>query len=141
MKSSLRSFIGVLALGAALLPATSMAQNGPAPAEKRGGPGGARMGFEQMVARLDESVTLTAEQKTKVTAIYQEQMAAMQAIPQDERREKMREAMAATREKIRALLTPEQAKKFDAMPAQGRGGPSGPGGPGGPGGEKKKKEN
>ena len=137
MKSICRSFIGVLALGAALLPATSMAQNGnrPAPAEKRGGPGGARMGFEQMVARLDEAVTLTAEQKTKVTAIYQEQMAAMQAIPQDERREKMREAMAATREKIRALLTPEQAKKFDAMPAQGRGGP------GGPGGEKKKKEN
>lgn len=134
MKSSLRSFIRVLALGAALLPATSMAQNGPAPAEKRGGPGGgARMGFEQMVARLDEAVTLTAEQKTKVTAIYQEQMAAMQAIPQEERREKMREAMAATREKIRALLTPEQAKKFDDMSAPGRGGP------GGPGGEKKKK--
>ena len=135
MKSSLRSFIGVLALGAALLTATSMAQNGPAPAEKRGGPGGARMGFEQMVARLDEAVTLTAEQKTKVTEIYQEQMAAMQAIPQEERREKMREAMGATREKVRALLTPEQAKKFDDMPAPGRGGP------GGPSGEKKKKQN
>ena len=88
-----------------------------------------------MVARLDEAVTLTAEQKTKVTAIYQEQMAAMQAIPQEERREKMREAMAATREKIRALLTPEQAKKFDDMSAPGRGGL------GGPGGEKKKKQN
>ena len=138
MKSIFRSFIGVLALGAALLPATSMAQNGPPPAEKRGGPGGGRMGFEQMVARLDEAVTLTAEQKTKVAAIYKEQMAAMQAIPQEERREKMRESMAATREKVRAVLTPEQAKKFDDMPAPGRGGP---GGPGGPGGEKKKKQN
>jgi len=138
MKSSLRSFIGVLALGAALLPVVSVAQDGPPPAEKRGGPGGGRMGFEQMVARLDEAVTLTAEQKTKVTAIYKEQMAAMQAIPQEERREKMRESMAATREKIRAVLTPEQMKKFDAMPAPGRGGP---GGQGGPGGEKKKKQN
>jgi Spy/CpxP family protein refolding chaperone len=135
MKSSLRSLIGVLALGAVLLPATSMAQDGPPPADKRGGPGGGRMGPEQMVARLDEAVTLTAEQKTKVAAIYKEQMAAMQAIPQEERREKMREAMAATREKVRAVLTPEQMKKFDAMPAQGRGGP------GGPGGEKKKKQN
>jgi Spy/CpxP family protein refolding chaperone len=138
MKSIFRSFIGVLAVGAALLPATSMAQNGPPPAEKRGGPGGGRMGFEQMVARLDEAVTLTDEQKTKIAAIYKEQMAAMQAIPQEERREKMRESMAATREKVRALLTPEQAKKFDDMPAPGRGGP---GGPGGPGGEKKKKQN
>jgi Spy/CpxP family protein refolding chaperone len=138
MKSIFRSFIGVLAVGAALLPATSIAQNGPPPAEKRGGPGGGRMGFEQMVARLDEAVTLTAEQKTKVAAIYKEQMAAMQAIPQEERREKMRESMAATREKVRAVLTPEQAKKFDDMPAPGRGGP---GGPGGPGGEKKKKQN
>lgn len=91
-----------------------------------------------MVTRLDEAVTLTAEQKTKVTAIYKEQMAAMQALPQEERREKMRESMAATREKIRAVLTPEQMKKFDAMPAPGRGGP---GGQGGPGGEKKKKQN
>jgi Spy/CpxP family protein refolding chaperone len=138
MKSIFRSFIGVLAVGAALLPATSIAQNGPPPAEKRGGPGGGRMGFEQMVARLDEAVTLTAEQKTKVAAIYKEQMAAMQAIPQEERREKMRESMTATRETVRAVLTPEQAKKFDDMPAPGRGGP---GGPGGPGGEKKKKQN
>ena len=135
MKSILRSFIGVLALGAALLPVVSVAQNGPPPADKRGGPGGGRMGPEQMKARLDEVVTLTAEQKTKVTAIYKEQMAAMQAIPQEERREKMRESMTATREKVRAVLTPEQAKKFDDMPAPGRGGP------GGPGGEKKKKQN
>jgi len=136
MKTSLRQFITVLALGAATLPVVSIAQEAP-PAEKRGpgGPGGGRgrMTPEQPVERLSEALTLTAEQKTKITAIYKEQATAMAAIPQEERREKMMEMMKATREKIRATLTPEQMKKFDDMPPMG----GGRGGPGGKGGEKK----
>ncbi len=131
MKSFLRSVLGALALGLALLPVVTVAQDGPPP-EGGGQGGGARPTVEQMVERLDKAVTLTAEQKTKVTAIYKEQQTAMQAIPQEERREKGREAMAATQAKVRALLTPEQAKKFDEMPAPGRGGQ---------GGDKKKKKN
>jgi len=142
MKTSLRQLITVLALGAAVLPVVSIAQEAP-PAEKRGpgGPAGGRgrMTPEQQVERLSEALTLTAEQKTKIMAINKEQATAMAAIPQEERREKMMEMMKATREKIRATLTPEQMKKFDEMPPMGggRGGPSGPGGPGGKGGEKK----
>jgi len=146
MKTSLRNFIAVLALGAAALPMVSVAQEAP-PAEKRGpgGPGGGggrgRMTPEQQVERLSEALALTAEQKTKIVAIYKEQAAALQAIPQEERREKGMEMMKATREKVRAVLTPEQMKKFDDMPPMGggRGGPGGPGGPGG-GGQKQKQQ-
>jgi protein CpxP len=125
MKSSLRNLLAVLALGAALLPVASMAQDAP-PSEKRGPGGGrGRMTPEQQVERLDKALTLTAEQKTQIAAIYKESAAALQAIPQEERREKGMEMMKATREKIRAVLTPEQAKKFDDMPPMGggRGGP------------------
>ena len=125
MKSSLRNLLAVLALGAALLPVASMAQDAPPP-EKRGpGGGSGRMTPEQQVERLDKALTLTADQKTKIAALFKEQATAMEAIPQEERREKMMEMMKATREKVRALLTPEQAKTFDEMPPMGggRGGP------------------
>ena len=129
MKSSLRNLLAVLALGAAVLPLVSVAQDAPPP-EKRGpgGPGGGRgrmMTPEQQVERLDKAVTLTADQKTTITAIYKDAAAAMEAIPAEERREKMMEMGKATREKVRAALTEEQQKKFDEMPMPGRGGPGG----------------
>ena len=125
MKTSLRNLLAVLALGAAVLPMVSVAQDAP-PAEKRGPGGGrGRMTPEQQVERLDKAVTLTGDQKTKITAIYKDAAAAMEAIPAEERREKMMEMGKATREKVRAVLTAEQQTKFDAMPMPGRGGPGG----------------
>ena len=136
MKSSLKKLVAVLALGAVLLPVVSVAQDGPPP-EKRGpgGPGGGRgrMTPEQQVERLDKAVALTADQKTQITAIFKDTAAAMQAIPQEERREKGAELRKAANEKIRAVLTPEQQKKFDDLPPMGGGR-----GPGGPGGKKEK---
>jgi hypothetical protein len=88
---------------------------------------------EQMTARLDEAVTLTAEQKTKVLDIYKKMAADMQAIPQDQRREKGAEIRKATDDQIRALLTAEQVKKMPQPGNRGGGRPSGPGGPGGGG--------
>jgi Spy/CpxP family protein refolding chaperone len=125
MKSNLKILFAAAVLGVAALPLVSSAQEEKAPAPPReGGGGGGRQRAtpEQMVARLDEAVTLTAEQKTKATEIYKKQSDAMAALSGEERREKGMEIMKATREQIRALLTEEQQKKFDAMPQRGPGG-------------------
>ena len=92
------------------------------------------MNPEQRVAAIDEAVKLTAEQKPKVTAILTKASADVQALSQEERREKGRAINEAANKEIRALLTAEQQAKFDAMPAPGRGGRQG--GNGGNGGKK-----
>ncbi len=97
----------------------------PPPRER--GPGGPKERLQKMAEHLG----LTAEQKEKVGAILKEQMEQGRAIREDEsltreqRREKMQAFGKATREKIRAMLTPEQQAKFDAMPKRGPGGPRG----------------
>ncbi|MBL9208823.1 MAG: hypothetical protein JNL92_00045 [Opitutaceae bacterium] len=87
----------------------------------RGGRGG---GMMMTVERLEEAVgKLSAEQKTKIEAILakvREQMQGLQNASQEDRQAKMREIMQSSRTEIRAVLTPEQAKKYDEM-AQGRG--------------------
>jgi Spy/CpxP family protein refolding chaperone len=76
---------------------------------------------EQRLERLSEAVGgLTDAQKEKIKAIYAKSAEQMQAIPQEERREKMGPIMQASMKEIRAVLTAEQQAKFDAMP-QGRG--------------------
>jgi len=85
---------------------------------------------ETMVARLDEAVPLTSEQKIRITTLLQKQNDAIRSLPtakaadpQSEMSliEKTFEIRAATRSGIRALLTPEQQKKYDHIP-QTRGG-------------------
>ena len=70
---------------------------------------------DQMVAHLDEAVSLTADQKAKIKDIYVKAREEIQAAAPEERREKMMEVMKSTREQVRAVLTPEQQTKFDAM--------------------------
>jgi Spy/CpxP family protein refolding chaperone len=80
--------------------------------------GGGRMNPDQMVARYDEALTLTADQKTKIKDIITANMEkAKEAAPEDRRT-----IMQGLRDQIRALLTPEQQTKFDAMPQRGTGG-------------------
>jgi Spy/CpxP family protein refolding chaperone len=81
------------------------------------------MNPEARVEQLDKALTLTAEQKAKITKIYQD----IQAAPQEERRAKMQGA----HDQIRAVLNADQQKKFDALPQ---------GGGDGKGGGKKKKD-
>ena len=88
-------------------------------AQEKKGRGG--MSPEARVEQLDKALTLTADQKTKIMAILEKGREEAQAIPKEERKEKMPEMMRAQNAKIRALLTPEQQTKFDAMP-QGGGG-------------------
>jgi Spy/CpxP family protein refolding chaperone len=68
---------------------------------------------EQRIAQIEKAVgSLTAEQKTKITAILEDARNA----PKEERKQKMSEANA----KIRAVLTAEQQAKFDSMPQGGK---------------------
>ena len=112
---SVKILLSVLALSATAFVSTASAQ------EKGRGKG--QMSAESRIAAIEEAVgSLSADQKTKITAIYAKLAKDMQAIPQDERREKGMELMMATRKEVRAVLTADQQAKFDAMPQGGRGG-------------------
>jgi Spy/CpxP family protein refolding chaperone len=131
--------VGAVALcSAALCAVPMMAQGGGG-----GGRGGMmRMTSDQRVDALDKAVTLTADQKTKIKAIYDADMKKMMDLrnsggdPQD-MRPKMMAIRTDENNQIKALLTDEQKPKFDAFVAsqmQGRGPGGGPGGaPGGAG--------
>jgi Spy/CpxP family protein refolding chaperone len=89
--------------------------------EEKKGKGG-RGGGMMTVERLEEAVgKLSAEQKTKIEAIYAKAREQAQGLSQEERQTKGREINQAARIEVRALLTPEQQKKFDEIPQGGRG--------------------
>jgi Spy/CpxP family protein refolding chaperone len=107
------------------------------PMMAQGGGGGGRGGMtpEARVAAIDKAVTLTDDQKTKITAILtddQKKMADLRAAQDPDMRSKMMAMRTDENAKIKALLTDDQKPKFDAYIAsmpQGRG----PGGGGGGG--------
>jgi Spy/CpxP family protein refolding chaperone len=95
--------------------APAKSDKAPAAEAKGDRKGGGRFGPEQQIARMKEAgIDLTAEQEAKIKAIY----AKLADVPQEERRAKMQE----TREAVRAVLTPEQQKKFDEIRGRGPGG-------------------
>ena len=108
----------VVAIAFAAVFSTSLLQ---AQDQKKGRGGGMGMTVE----RIEEAVgKLSAEQKTKIEAVLakvREQMQGLQGASQEDRQAKMREIMQSSRTQIRAVLTPEQAKKYDEMATQGRG--------------------
>ena len=112
MKSP-KFLIPVLILG--LIASASLSQ-----AQEKKGRGG--MNPEARVEQIDKAVTLTADQKTKILAILEKAREEMQAIPKEERKDKMADMMKAQNAKVRAVLTPEQQAKFDALPQGGQGG-------------------
>jgi Spy/CpxP family protein refolding chaperone len=111
---SVKIIISVLTLCVTAFVTTASAQ------EK--GKGRGAMSPEQRITAIETAVgTLTAEQKTKITAILEKAQKDAQAVSQDDREKRM-EIMQAANKEVRALLTPEQQTKFDAMPQGGRGG-------------------
>ena len=78
-----------------------------------------------VLADLAEKLGLTADQQKAVGAIIRDSRTQMRGLRADdtlspeERRAKMREITASTRAAIRAALTPDQQKQFDAMPPPG----------------------
>jgi len=69
-----------------------------------------------MTERIDRTVTLTDEQTLQVAAIYAQEARAIQSLTPEERASKGVEIGRSARAQVRALLTPEQQKKWNANP-------------------------
>jgi Spy/CpxP family protein refolding chaperone len=82
-----------------------------------------RPGF--VLGELTQQLSLTPDQQKQVAAILKsdhEQMKTLRgddSIAPDDKRAQAKAIMSSTRSQIRALLTPEQQKIFDALPAHG----------------------
>jgi protein CpxP len=121
--------LAVLVFGAALAALPAMAQDPSAPPPPgqggpgRGGPGGMR---GHQVEFLTKQLNLTPDQVTQVKAIDADTWKQSKALQEDttvagaDKRAKMMEIHKASQDKIRALLTPEQQTKFDALQAEMR---------------------
>ena len=110
--------ISVLTLGVLAFVSTASAQ------EK--GKGRGQMTPEARITSIEEAVgKLTADQKTKITAILEKSAKDMAAVAAEDRQTKGMELRNASNKEIRAVLTGDQQTKFDAMPQGGRGGGGG----------------
>lgn len=83
--------------------------------------GGMRKSPEDRAKDLQTQLKLTDDQTAKVTAVYKEQAVKMDSVrtAANGDRDAMRSAMMpmrkATNEKVKAILTPDQATAFDKM--------------------------
>lgn len=115
---------------------------GPQGGGPGGGPGGGgggrgQMSSEDRVAAIDKAVTLTADQKAKIKAIYeanQQKAADIRASQDPDMRTKLAALRADQDSRIAAMLSPDQKPKYEAYAASaGPGGGPGGRGPGGGG--------
>jgi HlyD family secretion protein len=93
-------------------------QGGQASAPQRGGgSGGGR--FQEMQQQLTKELSLTPEQQTRLSEVFQKtgrQFRGMREEESEERRQAMRREMQAQiRAQIREMLTPEQRQKYEAL--------------------------
>jgi protein CpxP len=121
--------VAIVAIGVTVLSALpGMAQDPSAPppqgqaGPERGGPGRGNQ-----VEFLTKKLNLTPDQVTQVKAIDADTMKQMMALRSDtsltpdEKKPKMMDIHKASQDKIRALLTPDQQTKFDALQTEMRG--------------------
>lgn len=117
--------IGVTALSALPAMAQDPATAPPPPPGQAGGPRHGGMRGNQ-VEFLTGKLNLTPDQVTQVKAIDAESWNQMKALREDtttagqDKRAKMMDIHKASQDKIRALLTPDQQTKFDALQTQMR---------------------
>ena len=146
-------------VGSPLLQAQNQAEPAaPTTEGRRGkgrGPGDGPQGRDQMmtpearVEQLDRQLTLSTDQKTKLTQVFTKARTDMEGLrgsgdgDRGAKREKIQSVMQGTRSEVQAILTDDQKKKFRAMgPGRGERGEKGergdrPTGGGGPGKRKK----
>jgi Spy/CpxP family protein refolding chaperone len=142
VKQSLKALLSLVALGLTVSSPLAVAQDDPAPTTQRqkgekgekggrkaGGRGGMMASPEQRIAQIDKAVGgLTAEQKTKIQAIYARTAEEMRALAENSAgnrnegtRKEGAEILKSTRAQVAAVLTAEQRKKFEDMPEPARG--------------------
>jgi Spy/CpxP family protein refolding chaperone len=122
------SRIALIAAGLAVAawPAVRAADSAPPPATENNNiapppPGAPHGGGRNRLQHLTEVLDLTPAQQDQVAAIYQAAGPQRQAIMNEplseaDRRAQLHALKKDTQAKLRALLTPDQQKKFDAMP-------------------------
>lgn len=89
----------------------------------RGGdPGGPPT--EAFVNELDQTLKLTADQKTKITAIIEASRPRLRTLQEDVSK-KFSDEQQAVNTEITKVLTPDQAKKLEDLQKERRGGPFG----------------
>ena len=79
---------------------------------------GQRVTPEERLKRMTESLSLTQEQQDKIKVIFEKNKPKLEEArkaPDDQRREKVREAQKAQQEEINAVLTQEQKDKQKAQ--------------------------
>jgi Spy/CpxP family protein refolding chaperone len=88
---------------------------------ERGERGGKRMDPQKRVQRLTKELKLNSDQQSKVRDILQDQQKQFENLrgdtstSQQDRRSKMMELRKSTDDQVRAVLNPDQQKKFDKM--------------------------
>jgi Spy/CpxP family protein refolding chaperone len=107
---------GSLALGSASAQTNSITNAAPPVA-----PRPVMRGADGQVAFLARQLDLTDEQKPKVKAVLEEQMKVIQGTPREQQREKFASLQEETSLKLKAILTPEQYAKYEAMPKRAPG--------------------
>ncbi len=116
MRAYKLSLIAALALGSLLVCNNMGYAQDTKEGKKKGGPS-----VEQRVDQLSTELNLTADQKTKVTAIMQEEATKSRELRSDtslsreQRAEKRRAIMQETSTKVKAVLTPDQRTKYDKI--------------------------
>lgn len=121
----LSSAVALIAISGALYGQESSPPPGPPPAYDQGSGAPHRGRPGMMMERLKEKLGLSDDQAKQVAAIFKDEMKEGKAIrgdaslSDDERFAKIRELRKAGREKVRAILTPDQQKIFDALPPPG----------------------
>lgn len=122
MKSTVKLVFALVTLGlVATAPLAQAAGEKPAKVAQNGKR--LKAAVEERDKQLTEKLKLTAEQQEKLAALRKEQAEALKAVRGD--RAKMAEAAKTAHDQVRAILTPEQQKEFDAMKPEGRGGKKG----------------
>ncbi|MFA6544553.1 MAG: hypothetical protein WCS99_09020 [Limisphaerales bacterium] len=92
--------------------------------EKKGEGKGKGPSAEERMKRMAEALSLTDEQKAKIEPILKEEGEKLRAIFQDqnasreEKGKKMQEARKDISAKMKAVLTPEQAEKFEKLQSE-----------------------